>query len=120
MPRIIRPSPPEHLVVVDTNILWTDDKSVVVHPDFDVFWQKYSSIFPMKLILPDIVRGELLFQQVTSASKALEKANLHIREVSRVTGKEYSHRVTFERIKKEIEERFDAWLEAKHGDLKAV
>jgi len=120
MPRIVRPSPPEHLVIVDTNILWTDDKGVVVHPDFDVFWEKYSGIFPMKLIIPYVVRGELLFQQVTSASKLLDKANQHIHEVSRVTGKAYSHRVTCERIKKEIEQRFDAWLQSKQGELKAV
>ena len=37
MPCIVRPSPPEHLVTVDTNILWTDEKSVLVHADFDVF-----------------------------------------------------------------------------------
>lgn len=120
MTRISKPSPPEHLVIVDTNILWTEDKAVVVHPDFDAFWEKYSTSFPMKLILPDVVCGELLFQQVTSACKLLEKANQQIREVSKVTAKEYSHRVTVDRIKKEIEERFEAWLKSKQAERKTV
>jgi PIN domain len=120
MSRIIKPSPPEHLVIVDTNILWTDDKTVVVNLAFDAFWDKYSLTFPMELIIPDVVRGELLFQQVSSASKALEKANQHFQDISRVTSKSYSHRLTHDRIKREVEERFEEWRQTRKAEVKAV
>jgi PIN domain len=120
MVRITRPSPPEHLVLVDTNILWTDDKAVVVNPAFDAFWAQYSAVFPMKLIVPGVVRGELLFQQVTSATKLLEKANDHFDRISKITTVAYAHRVTANRIKKHVEERFEAWLQAKRAEIKEV
>jgi hypothetical protein len=93
MKRIAKPNPPEHIVLVDTNILWHEDKSHVVNPDFDTFWDTYSPSFPMKLILPDVVRGELLFQQTTSALKLLEKANQDLSDVSRITAKHTSVRL---------------------------
>lgn len=104
MGKIKKPSPPEHIVIVDTNVLWHKDKGYVVSPDFDSFWDKHSDTFPMKLILPEVVKGELLFQQTTSALKLLEKANQEISDISRITERKYSHRVTHERIKKEVED----------------
>lgn len=120
MKRIAKPNPPEHIVLVDTNILWHEDKSCVVNPDFDRFWDAYAPTFPMKLILPDVVRGELLFQQTTSALKLLEKANQDLAEVSRITAKQYSHRVNPERVKREIEDRFLAWTQSRHVEIKSV
>ena len=63
MAKITKPSPPEHIVTVDTNILWHDDKGYAVNPEFDEFWQKHSGGFPMKLVIPDVVFGELLYQR---------------------------------------------------------
>jgi hypothetical protein len=107
-----RKSPPPHTLIVDTSILWHKDKSNVVAPDFDSFWQRHAAD-SLTLVLPAVVRSELLFQQTTSALRALEKAESHIREVSAVTGKSYSHRVTEARVRREVEDRFDRWAAAK-------
>jgi PIN domain len=120
MPRIKKPAPPEHIVLVDTTILWHDDKSRVVNPDFDAFWDQYSGAFPMKLIIPDVVRGELLFQQTTSAFKHLDKANQEFQNIFRITKKEYSHHVTAERVAQQVEHRFDAWVAYRGGETKSV
>jgi hypothetical protein len=104
-------------VIIDTNVLWHEDKAHVVNPDFDLFWEKYSSIFPMKLVIPEVVRGELLFQQTTSAFKSLEKANQEISLITQITNKTYSHRVTADRIRKEVEERFNNWITAKKAGI---
>ncbi len=98
MNKIRRRTPPPHIVMCDTNILWHEDKARVVNPVFDDFWQKHSEAFPMKLIVPDVVRGELLFQQTTSACKSLTKANNLFEELSRVTEKKYSHRAPRKRL----------------------
>jgi hypothetical protein len=118
MNRIRRRSPPPHIVLCDTNIFWHEDKAHTVNPVFDEFWQKHSEAFPMKLIVPDVVRGELLFQQTTSACKSLTKANTYFAELSRVTEKKYSHRVTEEKVTKHVAERFERWLDSKHGEVK--
>ena len=120
MAKIKKPSPPEHIVIVDTNILWHEDKGFIVNPDFDSFWNKYSGSFPMKLVLSEVVKEELLFQQTTSALKSLEKANQEISTISRITEKQYSHRVTSSRVKKEVEDRFNGWLAAKKVEVKAT
>jgi len=114
---IVRPSPPEHILVIDTNILWDKDKGNVVNLAFDQFWDRNSPTFPMKLMIPATVQGELLYQQTTSALKLLEKANESIREIERITGKHYSHRVTKDRVQREIAHRFDEWLQAKDAEL---
>lgn len=118
MRKIKKPNPPEHLVLVDTNILWHENKAHVVNPDFEEFWSKYSASFPMKLIIPEAVRGELLYQQTESALKLLKKVNADISSISGITSKTYSHRVTEERIRKEVEDRFDLWVSGKLGEIK--
>ena len=59
----------EHIVIPDTNILWFKDKSKVVNPDFDSFWDNYAQDSNLHLVIPDVVKGEMLFQQSTSAIK---------------------------------------------------
>ena len=113
----LRPNPPEHIVSVDTNILWFEDKGCVVNPKFDEFWNSYSTTFPMKLIIPAVVRGELLFQQITSALKLLDKANSNIRAVTRITGKQYSHRILKDRVTKEATKRFDKWVQSQGAEV---
>lgn len=120
MAKIKKPSPPEHIVLVDTNILWCGDKGVVVNPAFDEFWDSYSSNFPMKLIVPDVVKGELLFQQTTSATKLLEKANFNIRDITKITGVKYSHRIHVDRVKEEVAKRFERWLQSKKAEIRST
>lgn len=110
MAKIKRPSPPKHIVLVDTNILWHEDKAIVVSPEFQQFWDDNSQRFPMKLIIPSVVRGELLYQQTTSALKLLTNVNKNIKKMGAITEKSYSHRITEVRIKKEVVGRFDNWV----------
>lgn len=108
--RIRRPTPPAHIIIVDSNILWHEDKSLVVSPEFQQFWNDNSPQFPMRLIIPSIVRGELLYQQTTSALKLLTNVNKDIEKIGAITEKSYSHRIKEVRIKKEVVGRFDNWV----------
>ncbi|MEK6634813.1 MAG: PIN domain-containing protein [Planctomycetota bacterium] len=110
MPRIRKQKPPPHIVFVDTSTLWHDDKQFVVDPKVDAFWEKYSQSFALELSIPEVVRGELLFQQSTSAQNNLRKANDAIKEISKITTKNYSHRISESRIKTEVEKKFDRWV----------
>lgn len=120
MARIQRTKPRKHLVVADTNILWHKDKAFVVNPDFDSFWDKHATTFGLKLVVPATVRGELLFQQTTSALKALAKATEGLQDAATVAATRYQHRVTESRVARDVERRFDRWLKRRKGQLVSV
>lgn len=115
MGTIKKKKPVPHLVMVDTSILWHKDKSYVVDPKFDDFWDRYAKDFLLELLVPEVVRGEILFQQSTSAIKSMKKATECIEDVCRITEKAYSHRITESRIKTGVAKRFDTWLNSKGG-----
>lgn len=117
MPRIIRKDPQTHAVIVDTNILWHEDKKNIVNPEFDNFWKEQCSNFNLKLYVPEVVKGELLFQQATSAIKAKRKIDDCMDKVNQITEKRYSHRITDDEIKSRVELRFNKWLKSANGKI---
>ncbi len=117
MSRIARETPSEHILVVDTNILWYKDKSFPVSPDFDSFWESYSSTMPLRLVVPEVVFGELWFQQTTSATKTLEKITDLIKEVSAITETIHGHKVTNAKLKSQVHDKLMKWLKGKGGSI---
>ena len=111
MARITRKEPSKHIVVPDTNVLWHKEKSQVVAPDFDKFWDEHLKAFDLELVVPEVVEGELLFQQTSSALRALGRANEDIAHVSSVAGSKYSHRITEARVRRNVKERFQKWVQ---------
>jgi hypothetical protein len=97
-------------VCLDTSILWHEDKAHVVHPAFDSFWTARCDRSNLGLHVPAVVRGELLFQQTTSALKALAKANVLLDRVCSISGKKYRCAVEPSRVRADIEARFDTWI----------
>ncbi|WKD48358.1 PIN domain-containing protein [Microbulbifer spongiae] len=114
MSTIVKEKIAPRAVIVDTNILFDQDKSNVVHPDFDKFWSEHAIEANLKLMLPEVVIGEVLFQQTTSALKTLSRVNDSFGRLSKYTGKSYSHRVTESRLRREIKKRFLSWANSKN------
>jgi hypothetical protein len=117
MRKILKGQPPGHLVIVDTNILWCKDKGPAVSPEFDKFWSDHEGIVSMELVIPEVVRGEILFQHTTSAIKTLIKIKESFHEISSITAKTHTHRMTEDTIKKQIEVKFNRWLKSKHARI---
>lgn len=115
MPAIRRQKPVAHDVVVDSNILWHKDKAVVVSPDFEEFWRQNAVQYNLHLVVPETVRGELLFQQTSSALKLLGRANEALSEAAGICEATYRHRVSEARVRRDVERRFDAWLKRKRA-----
>ena len=99
-----------HIVFVDTNILWDKDKKFPVDPNFDNFWHKNSSICSLELHIPEIVFGELHFQQTTSALKAMNQASESLKLMSDIAATIYKHRATEQKLKQKIEEKLQNWI----------
>lgn len=106
-----------HDLVLDTNILHSSDKSLVVNKEFTEFWDKHSSAIEISLKLPYVVFGEIQFQHTTSALKSLKSANDSIKKLSDITTKKYSHQISEKRISKEVKDRLDAWLKLMKGSI---
>jgi hypothetical protein len=64
----------------------------------------------MELIIPEVVKGELKYQHTNHVLKKLYTANKNFEEISDVTGQDYKHRITKERIKKDVETKFSSFL----------
>ena len=117
MATIQKPKPAPHIIIPDTSTLWFEDKQYPVDPNFDTFLSEYSHDFALEVKIPDVVRGELLFQQTTSALKGLKRANDEILKVSKITQKKYKHRVTEDRIRREVEAKLDTWFKRFHWEV---
>lgn len=117
MPKTRRTPPPQHVVVVDTNILWDKDKKLSVSQTFDAFWQKTSPLIPMTLHVPEAVLGELQFQQTTSALKALANINENFSELAGITSSPYSHKCNEATIKTQVRGKLERWLKGHNGSL---
>lgn len=115
MPKIRRKPPPQHLVIVDTNILWDKDKKLPVSPMFDTFWGKNSPLLPMTLYVPHVVMGELHFQQTTSALKALGVITESFQELTGITQASYGHKCNEATIRNQVRAKLDRWLKSLGG-----
>lgn len=115
MPKVRRNPPPQHLVVVDTNVLWDKDKKLPVSPAFDAFWEKNAPLLPMKLHVPQVVLGELHFQQTTSALKALGVITEAFHELTGITQSNYSHKCKEATIRNQVRAKLDRWLKSLGG-----
>lgn len=117
MSRIRRTPPPQHIVVVDTNILWDKDKKLPVCIAFDEFWKRNSPLIPMTLNVPEVVFGELHFQQTTSAVKSLSTINDSFSELAGITSAPYTHKCNEAAIKGQVRAKLEKWLKGHSGHV---
>lgn len=106
-----REVPPTHLVMVDTNVLWFEDKSFAVSPDFEKFWNANTALISLELALSEIVVGELKFQQTTSALKRLKNASVEIEEISKITSCKHVNKISENMVKQQVDQKIDKWLQ---------
>lgn len=111
--RILKEKLRKHVVIPDTNILWHEDKTLTVNPEFDKFWDEHKILLPMELAIPEVVFGELHFQQTSSAHKALAKAKKEIEHISKVSGKRHGTKISENAIQIQVEDKLNKWIRAK-------
>lgn len=120
MAKILRQEPPPHALMPDTNILWCKDKAPPVSPDFDKWWEDNAALVSIELVIPYVVRGELLFQQVTSAVKAHDKITELCSEISSITSRPHKHRLSRDKIRGQIEAKLEKWLNGKSARVAPI
>jgi hypothetical protein len=115
MAKIKKKSVPKHLLVVDTSELWQEVKNEVVSEIFEKFWDEHGDKYTLELNIPEVVKGEIVFQHTTSALKALDRANNQFENMSRAANKKYQHSITPSKIKKDVELKVSRWLKSKNS-----
>ena len=121
MPKVTRKAPPSYLVFLDTSVLWDVDKSLIVSRRFDEFLSAHESKFTFEFVISNVVRGELLYQQTTSALKALTKAGEELARAASIAQTSYSlSRVDDMRIREDVKNKIDRWLKARRADVEPV
>lgn len=108
------------LIIVDTNVLFMPEKTHVVSTEFEAIWKQYKDQHGFKLILPETVYGELLFQHTSTALKKLNRINQQLNELSLIAGKKYPHKLSENRVKCDVQERLDAWLKENDASVEAT
>ena len=106
-----------HIMIVDTNILWFKEKGPAVNPEFDTHWDENTALSKIELVIPEVVRGEILFQQTTSATKAFDKAQEQMEVVTSITTNNYKNNTNKNKLQKQITNKFDLWLKTKKGTI---
>jgi hypothetical protein len=114
--KIVRPPAPVHVVLVDTSILFAEDKAPPVDPKFDECWEKHQHLGKLELVIPDVVCLELHFQQATSALKARDEAVKHTAKVAEITHRKHTHRLDENAIRNQVGQKLDRWLSSKGGN----
>lgn len=117
MPKIKLEPVPKHIVIPDTNILWDKDKKNAVASDFEQFWQRSSSVIPLKLVIPEVVLGELQFQQATSGIKCATSISEQMSELTGITQKKYEINLDHARIRKQVGEKLKKWVASRAGTI---
>jgi hypothetical protein len=111
-------APPVHVLVVDTNILWLEDKGPAVNPEFDKFWQEQKALLPLELVIPEVVRDELVVQHCSSGQKLMTHVNDNLAKLSNITRKKHQHRLSDDGIQKYVKGKFEQWINK--ADAKVV
>lgn len=120
MSSIKRERPPKHILIPDTNILWFEKKDVCVSPDFTNFWKDYAAEYDIDLILPEVVKGELLYQHTSTALLALQRINSQFDNLSGYTNKKYKHRVSTSRVRDDVRAKFEQWVASVSAEIVAT
>jgi len=77
-------SPPHFIVVVDTNALYYQEPTNVVSPKFEPIWNQCNDITTLSLVVPEVVKGERLFQLVTLAQQSIETISSHFEKLQTI------------------------------------
>ena len=117
MPKVRRDPVPVHIIVPDTNILWDKDKKNPVSPDFTAFWARNIPLIHLSLAVPEVVFGELQFQQATSAIKCAKLIAAQIKDLSEISLSTYSIRLDHQKIKKQVGNKLEKWIKSLDGTV---
>jgi hypothetical protein len=99
-------------IVVDTNALYYNEPLAVVSPKFTEAFLECASLAKLKLLVPEVVKGERLFQLVSVVQELIEVNRKNADKVTRLSGHRASKVPKLPKLKAGVEENFDKWAKS--------
>jgi len=115
-----KPKPPSYTVVVDSNVLYPKDKTELISPKFTDSWRECVGLAELRLVVPEVVRGERLYQLFSVGEKERRKAESSLKALSKVSGKSGPGILKRVELIEAVEERFEAWVRENGVSLAAT
>jgi hypothetical protein len=100
------------LVVADTNALFSKDPTQIVGEGFTALWAECLKLAKLRLALPEVVRGERLYQILCVAQRSRESAERNIETIAKVSASEAMRLPEIIEIRQAVENRFDEWAKS--------
>ena len=107
-------------IVVDTNALYPKDITNVVGPKFMGVWKECEKVTRLQLVIPEVVKGERLYQMCMVAQQAIEGAAKNLERLGKVSGCTPSTPLELQQAKEGIEKRFDDWMKECGAKVAAI
>jgi len=104
--------PQSFLVVVDTNAFFSRDPAQIASDGFTAAWSECLKFGKLRLALPEIVKGERIYQMFRAAQNFRESAERNVELVAKVTASITVRLPGFTKIRQAVENRFDDWVTA--------
>jgi hypothetical protein len=98
------------LVVPDTSILYPKNRTQIVCEEFERFWRARGEILDIRLVIPEMVKDELLYQMTDYALKERSKASDCFKNSCATCDLTSSLPLTEKRLRESIHRRFQKWL----------
>jgi hypothetical protein len=108
------------ILVADTNALFPKDPAKLVSDKFLAKWNECAKLANLRFLIPEVVRGERLYQLVCVAQDSLVNAGKNFDSVAKVSGVTMTSLPSIATIKSAIEDRFEAWAKSKGVEIASV
>jgi hypothetical protein len=108
------------IVVPDSNSLFPKMPTQIASERFESTWTECLKFGKLQLVIPEVVRGERLYQLVSVAQRSLENAEKNFRTITAVAALEIAPMPKIEEIRISIEKRFDDWLKGLSAEIEPV
>jgi len=106
-----------HIVILDSSILYAEDKAPAANPEIDQFLDEYSNICTFDIYVPQMAQEEILYQQTNAALKAIREAEDSLRHLSRITARPRRLRASRDVIERQVRGKFTRWLRRINGNI---
>ena len=104
----------KNIIILDTNILYSKEYSELINSETKKIIEDYKNEFSIQIHLPEVVRGELIYQKFKESQDSLRHINGHIEKINTITSKEFKHALTDHKIKNAVEKKYEAWINKNH------
>jgi len=112
--------PPSFTVFVDTNVIFPKDPSSIVGSKFMKSWKDCSTITKLTLIVPEVVRGERIYQMVAFAERLAKSVSDNLELINGLSGATIPELPSLKAIREGVEQKFDKWAKSLNATVASI